>query len=387
VHERPEDLAALQALLDRSYGSAGAHLLGIHRPERRLSAEQLCERLVGMCLLALATVSSDGRPIVGPVDGIFYRGAFHLGSSPDSVRARHIRKRPFVSATHAPAEELAVTVHGRAVPVDVRAEENSGFRETLLEVYVPRYGASWEQFLDSGPARPAGPAGPGHPGPPVYWRIEAERMFGFFMPAENPPFARPLREADLDPDPHVQFEAWFDQARAVGVRIPEAAAVATATADGGPSARMVLVKEWRPTFVFFSNYESRKGEELFANPRAALLFYWDPLGRQVRIEGRVTRLGAEDSAAYIRTRPRASQLSALASPQSRPVASREELERMVSELALTYEDAELPLPENWGGFRLEPEEFEFWQHREDRLHDRFRYRRGREGWEIERLAP
>jgi pyridoxine/pyridoxamine 5'-phosphate oxidase len=288
VHERPEDLAALQALLDRSYRNASGHLLGIHTPERRLSAEQLSERLAGMCLLALATVSSDGRPILGPVDGIFYRGEFHFGSSPDSVRARHIRKRPFVSATHAPGEELAVTVHGRAVPVDLRAEENSGFRDTLLEVYVPRYGANWEQFLDPVPAHPA------HP--PVYWRIEAERMFGFFMPAENPPFARPLREADLDPDPHVQFEAWFGQARAAGVRIPEAAALATATPGGAPSARMVLVKEFGPThrgFVFFSNYESRKGDELSANPRAALLFYWDPLGRQVRIEA--TSLGSISS--------------------------------------------------------------------------------------------
>ena len=382
MHERPEDLAALQALLDRSYRNASGHLLGIHTPERRLSAEQLSERLAGMCLLALATVSSDGRPILGPVDGIFYRGEFHFGSSPDSVRARHIRKRPFVSATHAPGEELAVTVHGRAVPVDLRAEENSGFRDTLLEVYVPRYGANWEQFLDPVPAHPA------HP--PVYWRIEAERMFGFFMPAENPPFARPLREADLDPDPHVQFEAWFGQARAAGVRIPEAAALATATPGGAPSARMVLVKEFGPThrgFVFFSNYESRKGDELSANPRAALLFYWDPLGRQVRIEGQVTRLGAEESAAYVRSRPRASQLSALASPQSRAVASREDLERMVSELALGYEDEELPVPDNWGGFRLEPEELEFWQHREDRLHDRIRYRRAGDRWEIERLAP
>jgi pyridoxamine 5'-phosphate oxidase len=380
VHERPEHLAALQALLDRSYRSAGAHLLGIHTPERRLSADQLSERLVGVCLLALATVSADGRPIVGPVDGIFYRGAFYFGSSPGSVRARHLRERPFVSATHAPGEELAVTVHGRAVPVDVRAEENSGFRDALFEVYVPRYGAAnWEQFLDSGPA------------PPVYWRIEAERMFGFLMPAEKPPFARPLRAADLDPDPYVQFEAWFGDARGAGVRTPEAAALATATASGAPSARMVLVKEFGPThpagFVFFSNYESRKGGELSANPRAAILFYWDPLGRQVRIEGRVTRLGAEDSAAYVRSRPRASQLSALASPQSRPVASRDELERMVSELALGYEGEELPVPENWGGFRLEPDEFEFWQHREDRLHDRFRYRRAGDRWETERLAP
>jgi pyridoxamine 5'-phosphate oxidase len=278
-----------------------------------------------------------------------------------------------VSATFAPREELAVTVHGRAVPIDVGPRANSEFRRTLLDVYVPRYGAGWEEFLDSGT---------------VYWRIDAERMFGFFMPAEPPPFARPLREADVDPDPFTQFGAWFDQARAAGVRLPEAAALATATSAGGPSARMVLVKESAPGgFVFFSNYESRKGAELSANPRAALLFYWDPLGRQVRVEGQVTKLGAKQSAAYVRGRPRASQLSALASPQSRLVASRAELERMVSELALSYEASELPVPEDWGGYRLEPEAFEFWQHREDRLHDRLRYRRAPRGWEIDRLAP
>jgi nitroimidazol reductase NimA-like FMN-containing flavoprotein (pyridoxamine 5'-phosphate oxidase superfamily) len=166
VHERPEDIAGLQALLDASYTRAGGHLLSIHTPERRLRAEQICERLRGMCLLALATVTADGRPLVGPVDGIFYRGAFHFGSSPESVRFRHIRARPQVSATHLPGEELAVTVHGHAVPIDLRAPEQAGFRATLLEVYVPRYGPEWEEFLDSGP---------------VYARIEPERMFAFFM--------------------------------------------------------------------------------------------------------------------------------------------------------------------------------------------------------------
>src|ERR671934_2727467 len=132
MHETPADITALQALLDRSYAAAGAHLLRIHTPERRLSAEQVAERLTGMCLLALATVTADGRPVVGPVDGIFYRGAFHFGSSPDSVRFRHIRHRPHVSATHLPAEELAVTVHGRAVPVDPRSPADADFRRTLL---------------------------------------------------------------------------------------------------------------------------------------------------------------------------------------------------------------------------------------------------------------
>ena len=171
MHETADDLAVLQELIDRSYAGAGAHLLRIHDPERRLTAEQVAERLTGMRLLALATVSSDGRPFVGPVDGIFYRGSFHFGSAPDSLRFRHIRARPYVSATHLPGEELAVTVHGRAVPVDVGSTADAGFRQTLLDIYVPRYGDSWaEDFLDSGS---------------VYARIEAERMFTFHMPPEG----------------------------------------------------------------------------------------------------------------------------------------------------------------------------------------------------------
>jgi hypothetical protein len=164
VHETPEDLAALQELLDHSYERAGQHLRRIITPERRLTAEEVSARLVGMCLLALATSTRDGRPVVGAVDGIFFRGAFHFGSAPDSVRFRHIRARPHVSATHLPGEELAVTVHGRAEPVDVA---RGPFREALLEVYVPRYGPGWEHdFLDSGP---------------VYARIAPDRMFTFHM--------------------------------------------------------------------------------------------------------------------------------------------------------------------------------------------------------------
>jgi uncharacterized pyridoxamine 5'-phosphate oxidase family protein len=166
MHESPDDIDRLQELLDRSYAQAGAHLQSIHTPDRRVTAPQLAGRLDGMCLLALATVTADGRPIVGPVDGIFYRGAFHFGSAPDSVRFRHIRSRPQVSATHVPSEEFAVTVHGRALGVDVRDPAHAGFRETLLEVYVPRHGDDWEQFLDSGP---------------VYARIEAERMFALVV--------------------------------------------------------------------------------------------------------------------------------------------------------------------------------------------------------------
>jgi pyridoxamine 5'-phosphate oxidase len=204
-----------------------------------------------------------------------------------------------------------------------------------------------------------------------------------------PDFAQPLREEDVDPSPFVQFRRWFDEAAAEGVRAPEAAAVATATADGAPSVRMVLVKQADESgFVFFSNYESRKGDELAANPHGALLFYWDALGRQVRIEGPVTRTSAEESAAYVRSRARGSQLSALASQQSRPIESRAALERRVAELAALHEGEELPLPGAWGGYRLTPEVFEFWQHREDRLHDRLHYRKDSDGrWALERLSP
>ena len=202
-------------------------------------------------------------------------------------------------------------------------------------------------------------------------------------------FAAPLREQDLDQDPFRQFGAWFEEAAESGVRLPEAAALATASRDGRPSVRMVLVKEMAASgFVFYSNFESRKGEELAANPCAALLFYWDPLGRQARIEGEVRPLSQADSARYISARPRGSQLSALASPQSRVIRSRDWLEQRVAAVAAAHDGRELPIPTGWGGFRLTPVSFEFWQHREDRLHDRLRYTRsGDSGWQIERLAP
>jgi hypothetical protein len=163
VHETPDDIRELQELLDHSHTAAGRHLRSIITPERRVGAQELVERLTGMKLLVLATATADGRPIAGPVDGIFYRGSFHFGSAPDSVRFRHIRARPHVSATHLPGEEFAVTVHGRAVPVDIHAPEDTGFRQTLIDTYVPRYGPDWvSDFLDRSPA---------------YARIEAERMF------------------------------------------------------------------------------------------------------------------------------------------------------------------------------------------------------------------
>jgi nitroimidazol reductase NimA-like FMN-containing flavoprotein (pyridoxamine 5'-phosphate oxidase superfamily) len=166
MHETAEDLEMLQALLDRSAASAGPHMQRIITPDRRLSAADLSSQLTGMRLLVLATVTADGRPLAGPVDGVFYRGAFYFGSAPDSFRLRHIALRPHVSATHLPGEHLAVTVHGRAVPVDMCAAAQAGVRQALLDIYVPRYGPEWEEFLDKA----------------SYARIDAERLFTFSMP-------------------------------------------------------------------------------------------------------------------------------------------------------------------------------------------------------------
>jgi pyridoxamine 5'-phosphate oxidase len=198
----------------------------------------------------------------------------------------------------------------------------------------------------------------------------------------------PLSEEDVDPDPLRQFERWFADAQRAGAFQPEAAAVATATPDGAPSVRIVLVKEAGPDgFVFYTNYESRKGGELAANPRAALMFHWEILGRVVRLEGPVKRTTREESAAYAHTRPRGSQLSARASPQSQPIPSRKWLEERAGELNERYSD-QVPLGDNWGGYRLTPERFEFWQHRTSRMHDRLLYTPASDGgWRIERLAP
>ena len=200
---------------------------------------------------------------------------------------------------------------------------------------------------------------------------------------------RELRENEVKRDPLAQFEAWFRDAGREGVPMPEAMTVATATRDGAPSARIVLLKGFDERgFVFFTNYESRKGSELAENPRAALLFHWHALGRQVRVEGRVSRISAEESEAYFRTRPLASRLGAWASPQSEVIESRDVLEGRFAELVAEYDEREPPLPPFWGGFRVAPDVLEFWQHRADRLHDRLRYRRRADSrWRIERLAP
>jgi pyridoxamine 5'-phosphate oxidase len=197
------------------------------------------------------------------------------------------------------------------------------------------------------------------------------------------PRERPLRRRDLAADPLEQFRLWFDEARPL-VRAPEATALATATADGRPSVRMVLLKEAGESgLVFFSHYRSRKGRELAETGRAALLWYWDPLGRQVRVEGGVDRIAEGESDEYFDTRPLGARRAAVVSRQSDVVESRDALEQQVAELGA----AEPARPEWWGGYRIVPEAWEFWQHRADRLHDRFRYRLQDGGWIIERLAP
>jgi pyridoxamine 5'-phosphate oxidase len=192
-----------------------------------------------------------------------------------------------------------------------------------------------------------------------------------------------LRRTDLDADPLRQFQHWFDEARDV-VRMREAMAVATATAAGLPSVRMVLLKSAdEHGLVFFTHYTSRKGRELEESPHAALLFHWDPLGRQVRVEGSVERVSADESDAYFATRPAGARAGARASRQSEVLSDRAALELRVAELGR----GELERPESWGGFRVVPEAWEFWQHRDDRLHDRFRYTSRDGAWLIERLYP
>jgi pyridoxamine 5'-phosphate oxidase len=189
-------------------------------------------------------------------------------------------------------------------------------------------------------------------------------------------------------DPLELFREWFREAEDAGVAVPEAMTLATASAEGAPSARMVLLKGADENgFVFYSGYVSRKAGELEENPRAALVFYWRQLGRQVRVEGVVEHVTEPESAAYFATRPRGSQLAAWASHQSKPLESREALERRYAELEGKYAGREVPLPPHWGGYRLRPTAIEFWEHRENRLHDRVSYTRARENWKVERLSP
>ncbi len=198
-----------------------------------------------------------------------------------------------------------------------------------------------------------------------------------------------LDESDLHPNPFGQFERWFRQAMDAQVLETNAMTLATASRDGVPSARIVLLKGMDDDgFVFFTNYDSRKGNELTENPRAALVFYWAEITRQVRIEGDITRVSEEESAAYFASRSELSRLGAWASRQSTPISNREYLDTRLAELMDQYQDAEIPLPPFWGGFRLIPTYFEFWHGRPNRLHDRLSYSRETDGsWRIGRLSP
>ncbi|MBW4648825.1 MAG: pyridoxamine 5'-phosphate oxidase [Kastovskya adunca ATA6-11-RM4] len=198
-----------------------------------------------------------------------------------------------------------------------------------------------------------------------------------------------LNEADADLNPFKQFRRWFEEAVAAELPEPNAMTLATATPEGKPSARIVLLKDFDETgFVFYTNYHSQKGSELVANPWGAIAFWWAQLERQVRIEGQVEKVSAAESDQYYHSRPQGSQLGAWASDQSQAIASREVLETRLQQLKEEYEDKEIPRPPHWGGFRLIPTEIEFWQGRPNRLHDRLRYRREPdESWVRERLSP
>lgn len=197
-----------------------------------------------------------------------------------------------------------------------------------------------------------------------------------------------LTETDLGPDPIARVVAWLEGARAAGVRFPEAAALATADADGRPAVRHVLVKAVDERGLsFFTNRESRKGRHLAESPNAAMALYWRELDRQVAVTGPASRMGDAESLAYFRTRPRGARLGAWASRQSRPVGSRQELDAAFAEVSERFPGEDIPIPPHWGGYRLDPETIEFWQEREHRLHDRFRFTREDGAWRVERLWP
>jgi pyridoxamine 5'-phosphate oxidase len=206
---------------------------------------------------------------------------------------------------------------------------------------------------------------------------------------QNTNAAEDLDETTVDRDPLKLFRRWLDEAIASGIHLPEAMTLATATAEGKPSARLVLLKGADERgFVLYTNYNSMKARELDSNPQAALVFYWPQLERQVRVEGKVERTGTDESDAYFKTRPRESQIGALASPQSELIASREALQQKADELEKLYCNREVERPAHWGGYRLLPERIEFWKGRPGRLHDRILYeRQANRSWAISRLAP
>ncbi len=205
-------------------------------------------------------------------------------------------------------------------------------------------------------------------------------------PLELPP---DLTKRSVDPNPFKQFAQWFEEGVTAEPILPEAVTLATATQDGKPSSRVVLLKKFDESgFVFYTNYESRKGAELTENPQAALCFYWRQLERQISVTGTVIPVSREESEAYFRTRPRGSQIGALASRQSQVTASRKVLEERFQQVMAQYAGKEIPLPSYWGGYRLSPTTLEFWQGRPNRMHDRLLYSRQTGGqWKIERLAP
>lgn len=200
--------------------------------------------------------------------------------------------------------------------------------------------------------------------------------------------AAELAEADIDKSPFKQFESWFKAAVDAQLYEPNVMTLATANAAGRPSARILLLKGFDENgFVFYTNYESKKGHDLLENPQAAMVFFWPELERQVRIEGTITKVSEETSTAYFHSRPAGSQIGATASPQSKVILNRKQLEERVEELKAVYQEKEIPRPAHWGGYQLKPDHIEFWQGRPSRLHDRITYTLEGENWKINRLAP